>query len=298
MGVRLSPPAQMPKPQKEKPLVIVVVGPTAVGKSEYAINMALQTNGEIISADSRQVYTGLDVGSGKVTKKEMRGIPHHMLDVCSPKKVFSVHDFKKQAETILEDILARGKTPIIVGGTGFYVDTLLGKFSLPDVPANKILRKKLEGMKKETLFKKLKNLDPARAKTIDKDNPIRLIRAIEIAETLGKVPKIKKKVLPYKLVWMGLIAPRDVLRKKIATRTRSQLMQGMTEEVEKLHKNGITWKRLYELGLEQRLCALYLQGKMPGQNLEQKLVEKVYQYAMRQLRWFKRNKEINWIEIE
>ncbi len=234
----------------EKPLVIVVVGPTAVGKSEYAINLALQANGEIISADSRQIYKGLDVGSGKITKKEMRGIPHHMLDVCSPKKVFSVHDFKKDAEKILEDI------------------------------------------------KKLQKLDPTRAKTIDKDNPVRLIRAIEIATALGKVPKIKKKVLPYKLVWMGLTAPRDVLRKKIATRTRSQLMQGMTEEVKKLQESGITWKRLYELGLEQRLCALYLQGKMPGQNLEQKLVEKVYQYAMRQLRWFKRNKEINWVEVE
>ncbi len=285
--------------ETHKPFVIAIVGPTAIGKSEYAIRLAKQMGGEIISADSRQVYKGLDVGSGKVTKKEMRGVPHYLLDVVSPTKVFSAHDFKKKAEPILRNILARGKTPIVVGGTGFYIDALLGHRILPKVAPNKELRKTLEKMTAGELFKVLEEMDPARAKTIDAKNKVRLVRAIEIAKALGKVPELKTEELPYQTLWIGLTADRDVIQKKIAIRTRAQLKSGMVEELHKLKEESkVTWKRLHEMGLEQRLCAEYLKGNITQSELEKQLIEKTYQYAMRQLRWFKRNKQINWIDLQ
>ncbi len=283
--------------QKGKGFIIAVVGPTAVGKTKYSINLAKQVNGEIISADSRQVYKGLDIGSGKVTMREMRGVKHYMLDIASPKKVFSAHDFTKKAGKILEGILARGKTPIIVGGTGFYIDALFGAAVLPDVPANQLLRKKLSSRSPVENFEHLKKLDLARAKTIDRHNNVRLIRAIEIATALGKVPKIKKNTYPHPIIWMGLTAPREVLRKRIEKRLKARLAQGMLDEVSTLHTKGLSWKRMEELGLEYRYCAQYLQGQLTEKELEKMLPEKIYQYAMRQLRWFKRNKKINWIEV-
>ncbi len=286
------------KSVKQKPLVMAIVGPTAIGKSAYAIGLAKKVNGEIISADSRQVYKGLDIGSGKIAKKEMGDIPHHMLDVAKPSQIFSAHDFKTGAGKHIEDILARGKTPIIVGGTGFYVDTLFGTWNLPDVPPNIALRKKLEKESAEKLFKTVEKIDPARAKMLDPRNKARLIRSIEIAKAIGKVPKITKKKLPYQVVWIGLKSSRDVLRKKIAARTKKQLYQGMIEEVAELHQNGLSWKRLHALGLEQRLCAMYLQGKITKAELEKMLLDKIYQYAIRQMRWFGRNKEIGWVEVK
>lgn len=281
-----------------KPLVIIVVGPTATGKSGYAINLAKQVQGEIISADSRQVYKGLNIGSGKITKKEMHGVPHYMLDVVPPSKVFSAHDFKKKAEPILKNILARSKTPIVVGGTGLYVDVLFGDMTLPKVPPNKSLRRELGKLSTESLFKKLQKMDPERAASIDAKNHVRLIRAIEIATKLGKVPKIEKKESPYQLLYIGLTADREVLRKKIEKRLRARLIQGMLTEVKRLHKNGVSWKRMHELGLEYRYCALYLQGKLTLLELEKQLADKIYQYAMRQLTWFKKNPKINWIEVK
>ncbi len=286
------------KTLKIKPLVIAVVGPTSIGKSDYAVTLAKKIGGEIISADSRQVYRGLDIGSGKITKKEMDGIQHYMLDVASPKKVFSVHDFKKKALPILLNIVARGKTPIIVGGTGFYVDALVGENVIPEVPPNKKLRKKFLAQSAEVNFKHLQKLDPKRAKTIDKHNNVRLVRAIEIATALGSVPKQKKVALPYRVLWMGLTADRDILRKRIEKRLRARLLQGMLGEVKKLRAEGVSWKRLHDLGLEYRYVALHLQGKLKIEDLEKTLADKIYQYAMRQLRWFKRNKEINWIDAK
>lgn len=282
---------------KTKPFVVAIVGPTAVGKSAYAVTLAKKLNGEIISADSRQIYRGLDIGSGKITKKEMGDIPHHLLDVASPKKVFSVHDFKRIAEPIIKDILARGKTPIVVGGTGFYIDALLGGVSLPNVPPNNALRKKLGKLTLSALVKKLKKLDPKRAKVMDLKNKVRVIRAIEIATELGSVPVIRTKKLPFEVRWIGLTTSREKLRKNIVKRLNARLVQGMLKEVVKLHKQGVSWKRMNELGLEYRYCALYLQGKLTEAQLIKTLTEKIYQYAMRQFRWFKRNKQIKWIKV-
>src|SRR3989344_9637740 len=161
--------------------IIVIVGPNASGKSELGVKLAKKMNGEIISADSRQVYKGLDIGSGKITKKEMRGVRHHWLSVADPKKVFTALDFKKIAERAIYDIISRNKVPIIVGGTGFYIDAALGRVKLGGVSPNLKLRKKLGGKSATELLKILKKLDSKRAKTIEQKNPRRLIRAIEIA---------------------------------------------------------------------------------------------------------------------
>lgn len=173
--------------------ILVILGPTSTGKTALSIRLAKRLNGEVISADSRQVYKGLDIGSGKVTKREMKGVPHHLLDIANPKNVFSADDFVKAGRAAVADIISRGKLPLVVGGTGFYIDALLGTIPLPDVAPNPKLRKTLSGKELAWLQARLKRLDPARAKTIDMKNPVRLIRAIEIATALGKVPAPLRK---------------------------------------------------------------------------------------------------------
>ena len=279
-----------------KPKVLVVLGPTAVGKSDLAVEMARLHNGEIISADSRQVYTGLDIGTGKITTKEMRGVPHHLLDVINPKKVYSVELWKKQAEDAIEDILSRGKLPIICGGTGFYIQSVVDNITLPDVPANKDLRKKLAKLEPAELFLMLKKLDSKRAKNIDKQNPVRLIRAIEIATALGAVPKAKKVKSNYNFIQIGLTLPLDTLREKIHTRLLARMKKGMLAEAEKLHANGLSYKRMEELGLEYRYLALYLQNKITKEEMLERLTIEIGQYARRQMQWFKRDARIKWFK--
>ena len=176
--------------------VVVIIGPTASGKSDFAVEYALSHNGEIISADSRQLYRGLDIGTGKITREEMKGIPHHMLDVCDIGEKFSVAEYVRLALPILEDIRARGKTTIICGGTGHYVDALIYKDTFPQIPPNETLRKELEGKTTEELFEELTSCDPDRAKTIDKHNRVRLIRALEIVTSTGKpIPPLTPPIL-------------------------------------------------------------------------------------------------------
>lgn len=281
--------------------IIVIVGATATGKSAFAVRLAkvLAVSGvesEIISADSRQVYRGLDLLSGKITKKEMRGIPHHMLDIVSPKKAYTVADFKKAGEKILQDILSRNKTPIIVGGTGFYIDALVSGNVLPEVPPNQVLRKKLTINSASKNFTLLKKLDPNRAKTIDRHNNVRIIRAIEIAQAVGKVPVLKQAQSQYETTWIGLTVPDEVLKKKIHMRLQDRLKSGMLREAKKLHDSGISWKRMNELGLEVRYAAHFLQGKIGKEEMIAALEKQIWQYAKRQKTWFKRNKEIDWID--
>jgi len=279
-----------------KTKVLVILGPTAVGKSDLAVEIARQYNGEVISADSRQVYKGLDIGTGKITKKEMRGVPHHLLDVINPKKVYSVEVWKKQAEDAIEDILSRGKLPIICGGTGFYIQSIVDNITLPGVPANNALRKKLAKLDPSALFLMLKKLDPKRAKNIDAHNPVRLIRAIEIARELGTVPKAKKVKSNYDFIQIGLTLPLDTLREKIHTRLLSRMKKGMLAEAHTLHTNGLSYTRMEALGLEYRYLALYLQNKITKQEMLSKLEIEIGQYARRQMQWFKRDNRIKWFE--
>jgi len=283
---------------KNRPKIIVIVGQTATGKSDLAVQIAKKINGEVISADSRQVYRGLNIGSGKITKKEMAGVPHHLLDVANPKRIFSVFEYKQKAEKVLERIWAKGKTPILVGGTGQYIEAVIDNVTFPEVPPNKKLRLKLENISISKLQNKLKKLDPRRFKEIDQNNPVRLIRAIEIAIHLGKVPKVKKSKRDFDLLILGLKTDKETLHKRIHLRLLGRIRKGMVAEVRKLHRQGLSWKRMESLGLEYRYLGWYLQGKLNKQEMLGQLEKEIVKYAKRQHTWFKRNKVIKWFDLK
>lgn len=277
-----------------KPKVIVIVGPTATGKSDLAVFVAKKIQGEIISADSRQVYKGLDIGSGKITTKEMQSVPHYLLDVFHPKKVYSVENFKHDASKVITEILMRNKIPILVGGTGFYIDALISGEEFPAVSPNKKLRDRLGKMTAETLMKKINNLDPKRASKLDPKNKVRIIRAIEIATALGYVPSIKRKKR-FNPLFIGLTLDSKILREKIHNRLLARNENcAIEKEVAHLHSQGVSWKRLYALGLEYRYVSLYLQKKLAKEEMLSKLEQEIVHYAKRQKQWFKRNKNILW----
>ncbi|HCI04425.1 TPA: tRNA (adenosine(37)-N6)-dimethylallyltransferase MiaA [Patescibacteria group bacterium] len=279
--------------------IIVILGPTASGKSALAVKIAKKIGGEIISADSRQVYRGLDIGSGKITKKEMGGIPHHCIDIVSPKKIYTVVDFKKRADKAIEKIFAKNKTPIIVGGTGLYIQAVADNIVLPEVKPDWKLRKQLEKKTTEEMFRMLKKLDSRRAENIDAKNPRRLIRAIEIAKKLGKVPSLNLSMpmsrLNLDIGRIGIKLPDNVLSKNIEKRIKKMLKDGLVAETKKLKESGLSWKRIYEFGFEYKYPAMFLQGKIDKKEMLAKMLIENRQYAKRQMTWFKRDKRIKWI---
>ena len=273
---------------------MVIVGPTASGKTSLAIELAKRFDGEVISADSRQVYKGLDIGSAKVTKEETDGVPHHLLDVADPKEVYTAADFKRDASAVIEDILSRGKLPIICGGTFFYIDALLGKVSLPEVPPNEELRAELETKSPAELFATLEGLDPIRAKSIEKDNSRRLIRAIEIAQALGSVPALQETECPYDVLTIGLEVDMSTHGGVLKQRIVKRLDAGMIEEVAGLIEDGVTHERLEGLGLEYRYVSRYLRGLLNREDMVEELTIKSRQFAKRQMSWLKRDDSIKW----
>ncbi len=278
--------------------VLVILGPTATGKSSLAVKLARKFNGEVISADSRQVYKGLDIGTGKISKKDMRGIHHWLLDVVSPKIIFTVAEWQKQAKEKIKDIISRGKLPIICGGTGFYIQSIVDGIVLPEVPPNKNLRKKLEKKSLNNLVLMLKKLDNERLKNIDTKNKVRLIRAIEIATKLGYVPNINKQKIPYEILQVGLTLPDTKLKKKISIRLFARIRDGMIEEAKKLNKKGLSFKRMREFGLEYKYLADYLENKLSKIELVEKLETEIWRYSKRQITWFKRDQRIKWFQLE
>ncbi|MBU6430934.1 MAG: tRNA (adenosine(37)-N6)-dimethylallyltransferase MiaA [Patescibacteria group bacterium] len=276
--------------------IIVILGPTASGKSALAVRVAKKFNGEIISADSRQVYKGLNIGTGKITKKDMGGIPHHCLDIVSPKKIFTVAEFKKCAEEAAEKIFAKNKTPIIVGGTGLYIQAVVDNVVLPEVKPNWKLRKELEKKTTEEIFAILKKLDPDRAKNIDAKNPRRLIRAIEIAKALGKVPNLGAQLPSWEAIRIGIRLSDRKLKKNINKRLVYRLRKGMIAEAKKLHGQGLSWKRMNELCLEYRYLTKFLRGEISKIEMIEKLKGEIWHYAKRQMTWFKKDKRIKWVD--
>lgn len=281
----------------EKPRILVILGPTASGKSDIAVALAKKLNGEVVSADSRQIYKGLDIGTGKITKKEMGGVPHYLLDVASPVKYFSVTEFQVKAYKAIDNILKRGKLPILCGGTGFYIQSIVDGLIFPEAKVDMKLRAKLSKMSADSLFALLEKLDKKRASEIDPRNKVRVIRAIEIIQMFGKVPKIEARP-QYKAFQIGIKWSDKRTIERIAIRLEKRLKIGMLKEAELLHKKGLSWKRMEALGLEYRYMAYHLQKKISYDEMVRQLNTASRQYAKRQMTWFKRDGRIAWFEME
>lgn len=280
--------------------LIVVAGPTASGKSDFAVELALKNNGEIISCDSRQVYKGLDIGTGKITKDEMKGVKHYMLDIYNIGEDVNVSDFATRAIEIIEDIFERGKVPILCGGTGQYIQAIIYEDTFAKVEPNKKLRDELENMSLEELNMRLEKSDKERLKNIDTKNKRRLVRAIEIAETIGKVPVLDKPKLRYKTKIYLMEKTREELRKHIEARLTARLAIGMLEEGKivadfilrkfegKNDKNVLIEEKLKKLGIEYFYMNKYLKKEITEDEMKKEIINKSYQYAKRQMTWNKK----------
>ncbi len=280
---------------------LVVLGPTASGKTALGVCLARAVNGEILSADSRQVYVGLDLCSGKDLHEYREGgapVPYHLIDIAPIGTEFSVFHYQQAFYRCFEEVLARGRMPVIVGGTGLYLDAALRGYRMVEAPENPGLRRELAAMSMESLADRLRALKPALHNTTDLADRARLIRAIEIAEyAKDHAPPPAPAVRP---LIFGAAWPRPQLRRRIADRLRARLDTGMIEEVGRLHAAGCAWERLEELGLECRFIAAYLQGRIRNRNdLFQKLCAAIAQFARRQETWFRRMErqgmQIHWI---
>jgi len=283
--------------QRKLQKLIVILGPTASGKTELAIKLAKKFGGEIVSADSRQVYRGMDIGTGKVTKKERQGIPHYLLDVASPKRKFTVAQYRKLASKTINKILKKEKIPFLVGGTGFYIQAVADGIVITEVKPDWKLRKELEKKSVVELYKILKKLDPRRAKTIERKNPRRLIRAIEIVmKTKRPVPPLKFQPLPYPVLMIGIKRDKKELQNLIKKRFFKWLRQGLIKEVVNLKKLGLSWKRIEDFGIHYRAIARYLQNKIGDKEMIENSIREIQNYAKRQITWFKRDKRIHWVK--
>lgn len=280
--------------------VLIIVGPTASGKSALAVHLARRFHGEVISADSRQVYRGLDIGTGKISKREMKGVPHHLLDVASPKRVFTAGDFVRLARKEIDMIYHINRLPIIVGGTGFYIDALVGRVALPEVAPNAALRKRLRGKSASQLFLMLKRADPSRATSMntpsERNNKVRLIRALEIAAAFDSIPMNDIVSRSYDALWLGIAPSIHALEGRISKRLAERLKRGMVGEAKKLHAAGLSYRRMEELGLEYRSLARHLQGRISKDEMIAEISRDIRRYAKKQLAYWKRNKHIKWFK--
>ncbi|MDO8742505.1 MAG: tRNA (adenosine(37)-N6)-dimethylallyltransferase MiaA [bacterium] len=269
-----------------KAKILIIAGPTASGKSSRAVEEALARNGEVISVDSRQVYRGLDIGTEKVSSVEMRGVPHHLIDIRDPGENYSAGDFVADATRLIEDITHRGKLPILAGGTHFYFHALL--YGLPAVvDMDPELREELEKLSTEELAACVKSLDPRRADELDPKNRRRLIRALEIINAKGNVPARTKPEPLYDAEWIIINPTREILRERIDARLKTTIERGLTDEVRAVRgKVGDT--RLNELGLEYRIIGEYLRKERTEASIIPALSAKLWQYARRQKAWLRK----------
>jgi tRNA dimethylallyltransferase len=265
--------------------IICVIGPTGSGKSARAIELAKKIGGEVISVDSRQVYKTLDIGTEKINLAEMKGVPHHLIDIREPEDSYSAGDFVKDASRLIEVIHSKGKTPILAGGSHFYFDALLN--GLPcQLDKNEEFRKTLELKTNEELLEEIKKRDERRASEVDPNNRRRLVRALEIIEARGVVPKreIHNK---YDVTWVTLEVSREELRAKIAKRLQETLARGLVEEVRRTRER-VGDERLNELGLEYRIVGEFIRGERTEDSLLPALQAKLFQYARRQEAWIRK----------
>lgn len=300
--------------------ILCIAGPTASGKSSRAVEIALRgfgnpslddgfpkpLMGEIISVDSRQVYRGLDIGTEKISREEMRGVPHHLIDIRNAAETYSAGDFVTDAKLLIGEISARGKLPILVGGTHFYFDALLS--GLPtDVDANPKLRGELEKLSTEALYARVLSADARRAAELDTQNRRRLIRALEIIDSLGTVPKRASLSLStdgnkniqnsYAVRWIVINHPREELRARIDARLKQALVRGLVDEVRRV-RDQVGDARLNELGLEYKIVGEFLRGELAEESLLPTLSAKLWQYARRQKAWLRKLRDENVISAK
>jgi tRNA dimethylallyltransferase len=285
--------------EEHRPNLIVVLGPTASGKSALGIALAQRFHGEIVSADSRQVYRGLDIGTAKVTAEERALVPHHVLDVVDPQDIYTVAQFQQDATAAINEIMAREHLPLLVGGSPHYIQAVVDNLAIPSVPPQPDLRARLESQPLSDLLHQLEQLDPQSAASIDRNNARRVIRALEVCIVTGKpFSEQRGKAQPlYRSLLLGIQWPRAPLYQRIDERVDERMRQGMMQEVRDLLARGITHERLDAFGLEYRFISRWLRGEFASEEeMVQRLKYAIHDFTRRQLSWFRRDTGIVWIE--
>lgn len=275
--------------------LLVILGPTASGKTRLAVELAKAVDGEIISADSRQVYRGMDIGTGK-DLHEYGSVSYHLIDILPPGDEFNLYEFQRRFLECFQEVRTRGKLPILAGGSGMYLDCVLRGYRLCEVPEDPDLRAELSGLPQEILAERLVRANPKQHNTTDLLERDRLIRAIEIAEHSGEIepwPEIAPLVV-------GIRWERSKLRERITVRLRDRLQSGMIEEARRLHDQGVSWEKMEFYGLEYRYLARHLKGELNRNDMFQKLNSAIHDFAKKQENWFRkmesRGTDIIWVE--
>ncbi len=285
-----------------KPKVIAILGPTAVGKSRFALWLATHIDGEIVSADSRQVYRQMDIGTDKPSPEERSAVPHHLIDISDPDETITAAEFRRLAQQAINRVISRGKVPILVGGTNLYIKVTLEGWEIPPVPPDKDLRNQLEDKLKreglEALVKELLARDPSAAELVDLRNPRRVVRALEVVLLSGRPLKDMRRMgpRPYQVLKIGLTAPRHELYCRIDQRIHRQLSEGLVEEVKRLLAQGYSPSLPSMSGLGYRQLTPYVLGKATLEACVRRLKSDTHRYARQQMSWLKRDPEIHWFD--
>jgi tRNA dimethylallyltransferase len=285
-----------------KDRLITILGPTASGKTTFAVHLANKLNGEIISADSRQIYRKMDIGTGKDLSDYIingTAIPYHLIDIREPGDKYTLYDYQHDFHKAYNDILSREKTPILCGGTGLYIESVLKGYNLPDVPANPELRESLQNKSLEELSDVLRSYRPLH-NTTDTDTKKRAIRAIEIADFQSKQDMSQLEFPPIESTILGVNIDRDLRREKISKRLKARLDEGMVDEIESILKSGVSAEDLIYYGLEYKFVTLFVIGEISYDIMFSQLETAIHQFAKRQMTWFRgmerRGFTINWID--
>lgn len=280
--------------------VIVIVGPTAVGKTELSIALAKAWNGEIISGDSMQVYKGLDIGTAKITQEEMQGIPHYLINEVTPDVSFTAAKFKQATKNYIHAIDSRDKLPIIVGGTGLYIQSVFYDYSFGESAENPTYRKELEQLNKEVLWQKLKQLDSVSAANIHKNNKQRVIRALEVIKATGspfsKLQTQQTLIPDFRPFFIGLDLPRELLYAKINTRVEAMVQKGLIEEARMLYNQSLDPKLPAMKGIGYKELFPFFRGEITCEEALMQIKQNSRRFAKRQLTWFRNRMDINWLQ--
>lgn len=289
---------------------MIVAGPTASGKSEVSIKLAKALNGEVVSCDSAQIYEGMDIGTSKVSKKDMQGIEHHLLDICKPQDDFTVANFKRECEKVIDDIHSRGKLPILCGGTGLYINAIMFDMQFEGVKTEKEARQKFEEMARkygnEYLYKELQRINPGVAERIHPNNTVRVIRALSVLESegcdgrssnLGDLSLARKRENAFDFIKLVITWPRDVLYSRINKRVDTFFDEGLIHEVQGLLEGGVPQEANSLKAIGYKEIVAYLNGETDLKTANELIKRNTRRFAKRQLTWFKRYDDFHWFDM-